>query len=104
MNRERCAYCGEVPIILRFTHFVSIAGRDYCAHSMSGCDEMKHNIEPISGSFRLWSPASRTRIDAEGSSDKRAATTRPVVCDMMENGSSYRQQCNQMICRILGQS
>jgi hypothetical protein len=83
MNRGRCAYRGEVPVILRFTHFVSIAGRDYCTRSMSGSDEMKHNIIPISGSFRLWPPASRTRIDAEESSDKRVATTRPVVCDRM---------------------
>jgi hypothetical protein len=80
MNRERCAYRGEVPIILRFSQFVSIAW-NYCARSVSGHDEVKHNMIPISGSFRLWSPASRTRIDAKGSSDKRAATTRPVVCE-----------------------
>jgi hypothetical protein len=83
MNRERCAYRGEVPIVLRFTYFVSIAAGDYCTHSMNRCGEMKHNTIPISGSFRLWPPASRTRIDAEGSSDKRVATTRPVVCDRM---------------------
>ena len=84
MNTERCAYRGEVPIILRFTRFVSITARDYYTHSMSGCDEIKHNIIQISGSFRLWSPASRARIDAEGSSDKRVATTRPVVCNGSE--------------------
>ena len=53
MNGERRAYRGEVPIILRIAHFVSIAAWNYCTRSMSRCEEMKYNIHTDFGNVQI---------------------------------------------------
>jgi hypothetical protein len=88
----------ESPLVVGLEEVLSKRAGHGCARVRKGDEGSRTKNALIESSLRFARPASRTRTEVVGSSDKRDATTRPAVCaceltGRVRRGNTYSTAC-----------